>query len=276
MALFHFAARVIAPAYVIPAYISNLNVNRLGIHERRCLLISIYASPIYKPQQMAPPPLVHGKFECVGDGLTVSGHKRVSQTGLEFALGIQKLGRILPNGREKIIVEKYPKAWWEAQVRLYGLKCTKWTVDGMKKVLFEAVKDGIEPTAEIKALEERLNKEYAESEKENSKSDDNVYDPMKRTMEILRLTTMAANATAEDRARMANEFMDCVSKTTEASKTRQLAKMNREHEKLIKSADGPGTDVFGTWQLVCPDITEQWGHDASQQHHMENPSTRRS
>src|SRR5271165_6397672 len=87
---------------------------------------------VHQPQQMAPPPLVHAKFECVGDGLTVSGHKRVSQTELELALGIQKPS---PNGREKIIVEKRPKSWWEAQVRLYGLKCSKWTIDSMKKVL---------------------------------------------------------------------------------------------------------------------------------------------
>src|SRR5271154_6391847 len=112
---------------------------------------------------MAPPPLVHAKFECVGDGLTVSGHKRVSQTELELALGIQKPS---PNGREKIIVEKRPKSWWEAQVRLYGLKCSKWTIDSMKKVLLEAVNEGIEVSAEIKALEEKLNNEYAKLEKE--------------------------------------------------------------------------------------------------------------
>lgn len=250
--------------YLSQFKISDLKLNRLlaGFETLFTHLDSIRVTDI-QSQQMAPPPLVHGKFECVGDGLTVSGHKRASQTGLEFALGIQKLGRILPNGREKIIVEKYPKTWWEAQVRLYGLKCTKWTIDGMKKVLFEAVKDGIEPSAEIKALEERLNKEYTESEKENSKSDDNVSDQMKRTMEILGLTTMAANTTAEERALMAKAFTFCVAKTTEASKAQQLAKMNREHEKLLKSADGPGTDVFGTWQFDCPGIPEQWGQNAS-------------
>ena len=100
-------------------------------------------------------------------------------------------------------------------------------MEGMKKVLLEAVKAGIEVPAEIKALEERLNKEYAELEKENHTPNDTVPDALKRTMEILRLTSIPKNATAEDRARKAAEYKDHVHKTSDTSRARQLAKMNR-------------------------------------------------
>jgi hypothetical protein len=61
----------------------------------------------------SPPVVSHGKFDCAGTGLTVSSHKRASKVDLEFAVGIQAFGRILPNAREKTIVEKHPKAWWK-------------------------------------------------------------------------------------------------------------------------------------------------------------------
>ena len=38
--------------------------------------------------------------------------------------------------------------------------------------------------------------------------------------------------------------------------------MNREHARLIASPDGAGKDIFGTWRLDCPEITEHWCHNA--------------
>jgi hypothetical protein len=210
---------------------------------------------------MAPPtPIIYKKFECAGDGLTVSGHRRVSPDDLKSALGLIQDGS----------TEKHPKSWWEAQVRLYGLKCNRWTIDGMKKVLLDAVNSTIEVPAEINALEERLNNEYVASLNfENHDTDhddtsdmegDTEYDPMKLTREILRLTSFGANTTPEDRAKMASEFKDNMNKTADALRDRQLTKMNRQHALLLASSEGAGNDVFGTWQLDCPEIIKQWGH----------------
>ena len=71
--------------------------------------------------------LKHGKLECSGSGFTFASHQRASPSTLAFDLGLQP--RLTPSGRisKKQDRPKHPKSWWEAQVRLYGLKCTKWT-----------------------------------------------------------------------------------------------------------------------------------------------------
>jgi hypothetical protein len=223
-----------------------------------------------KSQTMtAPYPVVYKKFECAGNGLTVSGHRRASLNTLKSALGLETNGQILKDGKKK--VEKRPKSWWEAQVRLYGLKCTKWTIDRMKKVLMEAVRSEIEVSVDVKVLEERLNNEYAESLKNgshNTEDDteisdsepDSKNDPLRLMREVLRLTSTAASATSEERAKKGAEFEDNAQKSIEASQDRQLAKINRKHALLLASPQGAGDDIFGTWQLDCPALTKQYCH----------------
>jgi len=70
--------------------------------------------------------------------------------------------RLTPSGRvsKKQNLDKRSKSWWEAQVRLYGLKCSKWTIDGMKEVLKVALQKGLEVPDDLSRMEKRLNEEY--------------------------------------------------------------------------------------------------------------------
>jgi hypothetical protein len=208
---------------------------------------------------MAGPPLKYKKFEYDSEGLTVSGYERSSEDELENELAIAEA-----KAQGKVVfLSQRRRDWWEAQVRLYGLKCSKWTIDGMKSVLSDALDEGIEVSAEIKALEERLAKEYSTMDKGYKNTPiSEVPDALKRTVDVLRWTSMPANATDEDRAKRVAEFQDHVRTTSEASRARQLVKMNREHARLVASADGAGNDIFGTWQFDCPEIPKLYGHDA--------------
>jgi hypothetical protein len=208
---------------------------------------------------MPPSALKFEKFECRGKGLLFAGNQRESPTGLKFALGILTLGRILPGGGEKIIKEKYPKTWWEAQVRLYGLKCSKWTVENMKQVLCHAVEAGIEVSEEVKELEERLNKEYAELEKENKspKATDNRHPTSKKTALAPQAITKTINSA--DAGQKPSPILDARS-INNPSRAKQLATINRLHSALLDSGN-EGTTIFGTWQLDCPDITTEWCHN---------------
>ena len=105
-----------------------------------------------------PKLLKHGKFEYRGDGLTVAGHKRALSDDIKRALPVKtdKKGR---SGPAK--VEKHPKSWWEAQVRLYGLKCDKWTIGNLQAVLEAAFQsEELEVPSELKRLEKQFNKIY--------------------------------------------------------------------------------------------------------------------
>ena len=209
-----------------------------------------------------PSPLKDQTFEYNGKGLTFNGHHRESPTSLEFALGIRTLGRILPGGGKKIIAEKHPKSWWEAQVRLYGLKCSKWTVENMKRVLSDSVKEGIEVSLKIKEVEKRLSKEYAELEKENRNSNTiNTTDGTKTSTNMSQSTVTGLNeSTMVTQPRKTTSFGDLMKEKSDAARASQLANMNRLHSALLASPSGPGDTIYGTWQLDCPEITDQWCH----------------
>src|SRR5438552_1387626 len=113
---------------------------------------------------MSSPPLKYGKLECAGNRLTYLSHPRESPATITAALGLDSKDR---SSISKTRVTKYRKSWWEAQVRLYDLKCTKWTIDGMKEVLTKAIRDGLQVPAELKAVEEKLIREYLKMDEEN-------------------------------------------------------------------------------------------------------------
>ena len=109
---------------------------------------------------MPPPPLKYGKFECSSDGLTFSSHRRADPSTI--ALELSNESRPIPAGRisKKQTTPKHPKSWWEAQVRLYGLQCSKWTIDGMKAILTTALQNGLQVPEDLKSQEHELKKEY--------------------------------------------------------------------------------------------------------------------
>ena len=105
-----------------------------------------------------PPALKHGKLTCSSSGLTFSGYRRSSPHGISLALGYtthNPKSRIAKRQR----IPTHPKCWWEAQVRLYGLdsRCSKWTIEGMKQTLIDAIERGpLKVPEDLIAMEEKL------------------------------------------------------------------------------------------------------------------------
>jgi hypothetical protein len=198
---------------------------------------------------MAPIP-GYKDFEYDGAQLIFCGHKRVSSRDLVFELGIKALDRMDPDGVESEY--EHPKSWWEAQVRLYGLNCTNWTIDGMYKVLGKASNaGGIEVSAEITELEIRMAKEYAEKSRKQTKEDSSRND--ERTTET-QPTHSPGNPSA------ANDVIPIYQTVSDTSRELQLLQISYKHSKLLESPEGPGKDIFGTWQMDCPEITAEWGN----------------
>jgi hypothetical protein len=123
------------------------------------------------------PPLKHGKLECAGLGFTFGGHHRQSPSDLAMELGLGV--RLTPSGRISKRAYKPPKrskSWWEAQVRLYGLKCSKWTVEGMKQVLMVALQKGLIVPDDLARMEQKLEHEYLAADAEFQKRADDARD----------------------------------------------------------------------------------------------------
>jgi hypothetical protein len=106
------------------------------------------------------PSLKHGKLECSGSGFTFCSHHREDSSSIAMEVGLQP--RLTPSGRisKRQTVDKRPKSWWEAQVRLYGLKCSDWTINGMRAVLTAALQEGLEVPDDLSRLETNFNEEY--------------------------------------------------------------------------------------------------------------------
>jgi hypothetical protein len=77
------------------------------------------------------PPLKYDRFECSGTGFSFLTHDRASPSVIAVELGLKGL----PS-------QKRIRSWWEAQVRLYGLDCSTWTLEEMKEVLKTKLQSG--------------------------------------------------------------------------------------------------------------------------------------
>jgi len=106
------------------------------------------------------PPLKHGKLECSASGFTFSSHGRETPSRIAIELGLQP--RLTPSGRisKRKQIADQPKSWWEAQIRLYGLECSNWTVNGMKQILADALLKGLQVPDNLNILEQNLIRLY--------------------------------------------------------------------------------------------------------------------
>ena len=114
----------------------------------------------------------------------------------------------------------------------------------MKKVLTEAVGDGLEVSTEMNALEEKLNREYLSTDKEN----------------LQPIPEPESKVNSEPTTKSKSSFALALRKLSDAARERQLEKMNRLHDELL-SQSGLGDDISGTWQIDCPGIVQTWCHN---------------
>jgi hypothetical protein len=200
-----------------------------------------------------PEVLKEGKFECAGQGLMVAGHKRVSVAEIKRTLS-SKIVKTTSKKKTAEKVERQPKSWWEAQVRLYGLTCDKWTIGNMQAVLDVAIQTRtLEVPHDVKALEKKLNKMYENWDNIEEMSSDDDDDSEIRTPD----DSMVSDSGTKTRNRAIDAWRE-KEKLGRAAVKRTIAKMNRDHSLLLLSKEGGGDDVFGTWQIHCPGIHKEW------------------
>jgi hypothetical protein len=205
-----------------------------------------------------PEVLTEGKFECAGQGLMVAGHKRASVAEIKRTLP-GKITKTTSKNKTGEKVEKQPKAWWEAQVRLYGLKCDKWTIGNMQAVLDVAIQTRtLEVPHYIRTLEKKLNKVYQNWDNIEEISSDDGDDSEIVTPDDSIVCDPGAKPGKLKLGFCPTHNWHEKEKLGKALVNRTIAKMNRDHGLLLLSKEGGGDDVFGTWQIHCPGIHESW------------------
>ena len=106
-----------------------------------------------------PRPLKYGDFECKGQGFTYASYARATPAQLLTALA-EPRPSANAIGKTTSQHEDHSKDWWEAQIRLYGFKCPKWTVKGMKAVFLEKIVSALKVDAKLEGIERQLNHDY--------------------------------------------------------------------------------------------------------------------
>jgi hypothetical protein len=201
-----------------------------------------------------PEVLKEGKFECAGQGLMVAGHKRAIVAEIKRALS----GKIVKTTSQKKTaekVEKRAKSWWEAQVRLYGLKCDKWTIGNMQAVLEAAIQTGtLKVPQDVQAMEKRLNEMYSKRDNNEKMWTDDDDDG---DSEILTPDDSMVSGVSTQTGNRATDTSSQKKKLVADARKRMIAKTDRQHS-LLLSNEGGGDDVFGTWEIDCPGIHEEW------------------
>lgn len=116
-----------------------------------------------------PEPIQFRGFQCYGDGLTCHGYYRADLAMLSQALQSNETPTNPPPRVAKQAHNPlWPKRWWVAQAKLYGLKVTrKWKSPDCKQALTAALATGtLDVPDDLKEVEERLNSEYAQKKKD--------------------------------------------------------------------------------------------------------------
>ena len=152
--------------------------------------------------------------------------------------------------------ETHSQAWWEAQVRLHGFKCSNWTIDGMKQVLMDAVAASFKVPAELQGVEEQLNHDYQELQKRpQSETPGNATEPSNdsesSTSSVTELQATEAEITpAPIVATKASRRYDPPTKP-------RSERMQILHRQYLSSGN-PDDVIFGEWRFDCPLISKLW------------------
>lgn len=200
-----------------------------------------------------------GKFAYSRNGLTYDSHPRAPASEIVLATSGHK--RISKAKRRK-----YRRSWWEAQVRLYGIKCTTMTMDGMRDALKTAVRAGLEVSGKIREMEEKMGKEYIIWEQEFKEREEEEEERENKeflaAQKAWRERTTKEGAEGESgRARPYGWDLLKVRDSPSSSpppKQTVMEKINEMHARLLRS--GPGNDVGGTWRIDCPEISSWNDH----------------
>jgi hypothetical protein len=202
-----------------------------------------------------PPPLVRqSKVEYGDRGIQCLSYTRASPDEIHAALRLNENVLPLTPRIAKANKRKYPRNWWEAQVRLYGIQCPKYTVDEMKGLLTWAL-GGLAVSPKIQEMEEAMAAEYRVSAKE--------WRAREKVEEVQReFQRKKAAKEYENWKSLRPEPPPTIQKSSypptdlsyssRQTSNRVMDEINRLHAQLLRT--GAGSDIGGTWRISCPDI----------------------
>src|SRR5277367_1212275 len=188
---------------------------------------------------MSPPPVKQGKFEYGNDGLKYLHHTRATPSEIQSAVGL-KNERPITTHITNLIKRKYPRDWWEAQIKLYGIKCSKFNIEDMKEILSREL-SRLVVSPKVQQMEESLGKEYQDLAKE--------YIEREKAEEIQR------KAQKEESDGEYEEWRNSLpesprpalwSSPEPSTDTSVMDEINQLHSQLLRT--GPGNDIGGTWR----------------------------
>ena len=223
--------------------------------------------------------LKYREFEYRGKGLTFSSHPRATQ--LEIMTALVEKYRATVDGRITKLSQgddTYSKTWWEAQVRLYGLKCSDWTEEGMMKTLMDAITSKFKPPSEFGTVEKQLNHDYEcidwDAENQPAEIDENTDISTEEIKEqsspseidVGQNATPAKRESDPDgeipekkRPKHTSEnihlFLSRMAAPPSLTPEQRLEKITRLHRKYLNSDEADDT-IFGEWHLHFPDLKE--------------------
>jgi hypothetical protein len=201
-------------------------------------------------------PLKYGELECKGNGLTYRSYSRATPAQIIAALSQTSQptdpGRVSKSTKP----EGHSKAWWEAQVRLYGFKCSNWTIDGMKEVLMDAVVASFKVPAELQGVEEQLNHDYKERQKQPQPETPRTATEPSSDPESSTSSTPKAEVTEAEVIPAPTVATKAARRYDPPTKPR-LERMEILHRQYLSSGH-PDDVIFGEWRFDCPSISKIW------------------
>jgi hypothetical protein len=217
------------------------------------------------------PFLKYREFECRGKGLTFSSQPKATPIEIICALA----GKYRPTADGRVLTpftpeNTYSNTWWEAQVHLYGLKCSDWTEDGMAKVLLDAITASFKPPSDLLVIEKQLNHDYKfmDWDKQYQPEDNSNNTPIAtEQMEEQQSPDLdlPPNIAEDDSNEAALKILSKIPTQTARrggyksslvrNPEKRLDNITQLHKKYLAS-DAVDDTIFGEWQFDFPDISQ--------------------
>jgi len=203
---------------------------------------------------MSPPPVKHGEFEYGNDGLKYLHRTRATPHEIQSAVTLRNERPITPH-ITNLMKRKYPREWWEAQIKLYGMKGSYFSIDDMKEILSRKL-TGMTVSPEIQHMEQSMAKEYQDLAKE--------YIELEKAEEMRRKAQQEkSDREYEGWKNLQNSLPEPPRPALRYSSPEPVTapfvkdEINRLHSQLVRT--GPGNDIGGTWRIDCPEISSGYG-----------------
>src|SRR5271170_4203173 len=205
---------------------------------------------------MSPPPVKRGKFEYGNDGLKCLHRTRATPHEIQSVVRLKNEGPITSQ-TIKYLKSNYPRDWWEAQIKLYGIECSQFNIANMKDSLSRELRGFMMVAPKVQQMEHSMAKEYRDSAKDYAAREKAEELPRKVQGGKLDRKLEGPRNALTDFSRPAYDALRRSSTREHSADHSVMDEINQLHSKLLRT--GPGNDVGGTWRIDCAEISSWCG-----------------